>query len=78
MSEQLRFLSAYCDDPGLRRGLMALLATVRDLDLSDFDRLGFWDSEYRPYSFAEGDVMMVRGAFDIGDRPAMFPPTVLR
>ena len=65
MTEQLRYLSAYCGEPGPRRALMALLLAVHGLDLSDFDRLGFRDPEYRPYSFADGD------------RAAMFPPTVL-
>ncbi len=55
MTEQLQFLSAYCADPGPRRALMALLAAVHGPDLSEFDRLGFWDPEYRPYSFADGD-----------------------
>ena len=31
----------------------------------------------RPGPYPAGDVMMVRGTFDMGDRPAMFPPTVL-
>jgi GNAT superfamily N-acetyltransferase len=48
----------YWDDLGLKREFMDFLIRIHNLDLSLWDRLGYWDRQYRPFSFFSGDTLV--------------------
>ncbi|MCP4566896.1 MAG: GNAT family N-acetyltransferase [FCB group bacterium] len=52
------FRSDYIDDPKLKRQFIDFLIDIHGLDLSLWDRLGFWDRKYRPFSFFDGDTLI--------------------
>ena len=51
----LTYIDNYWDDPELKRKFIDFLIEIFGLDLSLWDRMGFWDNNYRPFSFFEGD-----------------------
>ncbi len=49
------FRENYWDSPERKRAFMDYLVRVFNLDLSLWDRLGFWDDRYRPFSYFDHD-----------------------
>jgi len=47
----LTFREDYWDTPELKREFIAFLVTMFGLDLSVWDKAGFWDHRYRPFSY---------------------------
>ncbi len=41
----------YWDSPELKKEFMGFLVQLFDLDLSLWDKMGFWDDRYRPFSY---------------------------
>lgn len=52
------FKSDYWDDPRLKKQFIDFLIDIHGLDLSLWDRLGFWDRKYRPFSFFNEDSLV--------------------
>jgi len=50
----MEFREDYWDNPGLKLEFIRFLNQIHNLDLSRWDRLGYWDSRYRPFSFFDG------------------------
>jgi len=51
----LSYKENYWDRPELKREFNSFLNRIFGLELSLWDRLGYWDNNYRPYSFFDGD-----------------------
>lgn len=51
----LTFRENYWDSPGLRVEYNRYLSQLFSLDLSRWDEAGFWDNNYRPFSFFDND-----------------------
>jgi GNAT superfamily N-acetyltransferase len=52
--EVLVFRSAYWDDPAARAAFKSFLIDIHGLDLSEWERCGYWDERYVPYSLFDG------------------------
>jgi GNAT superfamily N-acetyltransferase len=48
--EGLVFRQAYCDDPQARTAFKSFLIDIFGLDLTEWERCGYWDERYVPYS----------------------------
>ncbi len=51
----LTFRENYWDTPGLKAEFNRYLSQLFSLDLSRWDEAGFWDNNYRPFSFFDND-----------------------
>ncbi|MFH1701277.1 MAG: GNAT family N-acetyltransferase [Candidatus Zixiibacteriota bacterium] len=51
----LSFRENYCDSPKLKKEFMNYLVQIFGLDLSLWDKMGFWDQRYRPFSYFDGN-----------------------
>ncbi len=51
----LTYIDSYWEDSVLKRKFIDLLIQIFGLDLSLWDRMGFWDDNYRPFSYFEDD-----------------------
>ena len=49
------FRRAYWDDPRARAAYQAFLIDIHRLDLGPWEKHGFWDERYVPYSLFDGD-----------------------
>ncbi len=50
----LTFRENYWDDPEAKSSFIDFLNHIHRLDLTLWDRMGFWDYKYRPFSFFDG------------------------
>lgn len=51
----LTYREAYWDDAALKAEFIRFLDRTHNLNLTAWDRAGFWDPKYRPFSYFEGD-----------------------
>lgn len=51
---ELAFRENYWDSPKMKTEFMSFLLQIHGLDLSLWNKLGFWDNSYRPFSFFSG------------------------
>ena len=51
----LSYLENYWDSPDLKAQFISFLDKIFGLDLSLWDRMGFWDHRYRPFSYFDND-----------------------
>lgn len=51
----LTFRDDYWESSDLRKKLILFVNEIFGLDLTIWDKAGFWDRKYRPFSFFEGD-----------------------
>lgn len=51
----LTFRENYWDTPGLKAEYNRFLSQLFGLDLTRWDQAGFWDNNYRPFSFFDND-----------------------
>ncbi|UCD64920.1 MAG: GNAT family N-acetyltransferase [Candidatus Zixiibacteriota bacterium] len=51
----LTFRENYWQEPDLKKEFISFLIRIHRLDLSLWDRLGYWDDNYRPFSYFDGD-----------------------
>ncbi len=58
MATDLTCREGYWDAPERKKAFMDYLVQVFDLDLSLWDKLGFWDDQYRPFSYFHNDVVV--------------------
>ncbi len=54
----LAFRDDYWDHPALKQEFIRFVNSMFGLDLSLWDKSGFWDNNYRPFSFFEGDKLV--------------------
>lgn len=55
-AERYTFRTAYWDDPTARTEFKRFLVEIHGLDLTEWERTGYWDHEnYRPFSLFDGD-----------------------
>ena len=54
----LSYCEDYWDAPELKEEYRRFLAGLFGLDLSLWDRLGFWDARYRPFSYFHGGTLV--------------------
>lgn len=55
---KLTYRENYWDSPRLKKRFIKYLAQVFGLDLSLWDRMGYWDPEYRPFSYFDGSELV--------------------
>jgi len=56
--DNLELRSAYWDDPESKRAFLTFLSDIHNLDLGLWDRAGYWDKNYIPFSlFREGKII---------------------
>jgi GNAT superfamily N-acetyltransferase len=58
MSE-LVFREAYWGDMAARRAFQRFLVEIHGLDLHDWEAAGYWDDDYRPFSYFDGQGRVV-------------------
>jgi len=56
MSPQLR--TAYWHDPAARRRFQQFILQIHGLDFARWEQAGYWDDDYSPWSFFEGDRLL--------------------
>jgi GNAT superfamily N-acetyltransferase len=54
----ITFHENYWDSPGKKSQFIAFLKLIHGVDLSAWDKLGFWDKLYRPFSYFDGDTLV--------------------
>lgn len=54
----LTFREDYWENPGLKKQFIDFVIQIHGLDLSLWDRMGFWDRKYRPFSFFKGPTLV--------------------
>ncbi len=54
----LELKTDYWDNPALKQQFQRFLIDIFGLDLSRWDQLGYWDNNYRPFSFFDGDTLV--------------------
>ena len=54
----LIFRENYWDNPDLKRKYIDFLILIHKLDLTLWDKMGFWDQRYRPFSYFEGESLV--------------------
>jgi GNAT superfamily N-acetyltransferase len=47
--------TAYWHDPAARQAFKDFIVAIHQIDFEDWDRLGYWDDDYSPYSYFIGD-----------------------
>ena len=54
----LTYSDDYWDNPESKRAFLDFLIRIHNLDLSLWDRMGYWDNKYRPFSFFDGNTVV--------------------
>ena len=54
----LSYREDYWDSPELKEQFLSFLIQIHGLDLSRWDKMGFWDRKYRPFSYFDGDSLI--------------------
>lgn len=54
----LKYRENYWDRLELKKEFIRFLTDLFDLDLSEWDRRGFWDNQYRPFSYFHDDKLV--------------------
>jgi GNAT superfamily N-acetyltransferase len=57
--DDLVFREAYWGDPAARRAFQRFLIEIHDLDLRAWESAGYWDDDYRPFSYFDADGRVV-------------------
>jgi GNAT superfamily N-acetyltransferase len=47
--------TAYWHDRAARKAFKDFILTIHQIDFEDWDRMGYWDDDYSPYSYFVGD-----------------------
>lgn len=55
---ELNFRENYWDSPELKRDFISFLTRIFGVDLSPWDKMGFWDNNYRPFSYFGGNSLV--------------------
>ena len=53
------FRSAYTAEPRLRASFKSFLRSIHRVDLDSWDECGYWDPRYMPFSYFEGDEVVI-------------------
>ena len=54
----LTFRTYFCDQLELRTELIRFIKQIHNLDLTLLDKQGYWDRNFRPFSYFDGDRMV--------------------